>query len=313
MKRIAAIVLALPALFCFGCGQTPAQPETKQISIVTTIFAPYDFARAIAGGLAELTMLLPPGSEAHSFEPTPRDAMKIQACDVFVYVGGESDAWVGKLLDSSANAKRSVVTLMDCVQPLEEEIGEGMQALAEENGGGEIEYDEHVWTSPKNAKRIAEKISAALCEADPANAEAYRRNTEAYLQKLSALDAEFQAIVDQAARRTIVFGDRFPFLYFTRAYGLRYAAAFPGCAAEAEASPATVVGLINKIKADRIPVVFHIELSNEKMARAIAEATGAKVMLFHACHRISAADFRAGKTYLDFMRSNAAALRAALG
>jgi zinc transport system substrate-binding protein len=180
-------------------------------------------------------------------------------------------------------------------------------------GGEEApEYDEHVWTSPRNAKLIAQKISDALCEVDAANAETYKKNTTSYLTQLDELDAKFQAVVDNAARKTIVFGDRFPFRYFADAYGLDYFAAFPGCATETEASPATVKFLIDKVKAENIPVVFHIEMSNEKMANTISEATGAKVLLLHACHNISQADFSAGKTYIDLMTSNVDALKEAL-
>ena len=160
--------------------------------------------------------------------------------------------------------------------------------------------------------RITEKICAALCRADPANAGAYRENTQAYLAKLDALDARFAQITRNAARRTIVFGDRFPFRYLADAYGLDYAAAFPGCAAEAEPSMSTVAFLVNKIKAEHIPAVFHIELSNQRMARTIGRATGAKVLLLHACHNISKDDFAAGESYLSLMERNADALEEAL-
>ncbi|MDR3238528.1 MAG: metal ABC transporter substrate-binding protein, partial [Clostridiales bacterium] len=170
----------------------------------------------------------------------------------------------------------------------------------------------HVWTSPRNAKRIAQKISDTLCEADALNAELYRQNTAAYLAKLDELDAQFQAVVDSAARKTIVFGDRFPFRYFADAYGLEYFAAFPGCSTETEASAATVAFLIDKINTEKIPVIFHIELSNGKMANAISEATGAEARLLHSAHNITKADFQAGKTYLDIMTANVDVLKEAL-
>jgi zinc transport system substrate-binding protein len=173
-------------------------------------------------------------------------------------------------------------------------------------------YDEHVWTSPRNAKLIVQRISDTLCGADPANAIVYKQNTDLYLSKLDELDAKFQAVIDGAARKTIVFGDRFPFRYLADAYGLTYFAAFPGCSTETEASAATVKFLSDKITAENIPVVFHIELSNMKMADTISEATGAKVLLLHACHNISKEDFQLGKTYLDIMTSNAEALKEAL-
>jgi zinc transport system substrate-binding protein len=211
---------------------------------------------------------------------------------------------------------------MDCVDVLEEEIVGNMQddedtagntgQHSDDSMAGKLEYDEHVWTSPRNAKLIVTKISAALCEVDAANAATYRAHTTAYLDALDRLDAKFKAVVDTAARKTIVFGDRFPFRYFADAYGLQYDAAFPGCSSESEASARTVKGLIDKINAEKIPVVFHIELSNEKMAQSISEATGAKVVLLHACHNISKEDFEAGKTYLDLMGANVDALKGAL-
>ncbi|MCL1895209.1 MAG: metal ABC transporter substrate-binding protein [Clostridiales bacterium] len=309
-----------------GGGSGDGSSSDARLSVVATIFAPYDFARAIAGGESEadIAMLLPPGSETHSFEPTPQDIIKIQNCDVFIYVGGESDAWVKEVLGSMDTSGMKIVTLMDCVEAVEEETVPGMQGDdgADADGGGaegnggeaeEPEYDEHVWTSPRNAKLIVQKISAALCEADAAGADAYTANTAAYLEKLDELDAAFSAVVDSGVRRTMVFGDRFPFRYFADAYGLTYFAAFPGCATETEASAATVKFLIDKINEEKIPVVFHIELSNEKMANTICEETGAKTLLLHSCHNISKADFEAGKTYIGLMSANAEALKEALG
>jgi zinc transport system substrate-binding protein len=321
MKRIAAIALAalLAATMLSGCGKTAvptAIGDSGKISVVTTIFPPYDFARQIAADNADIHMLLLPGSESHSFEPTPQDIITIQNCDVFIYVGGESDAWVNNVLSSMDTSGIKIITLMDCAEIVEEEIVDGMQEEEEDTSDNseadEPEYDEHVWTSPRNAKLIVNKISDTLCEVDAANADTYKSNTTEYLGKLDELDAKFQAIVDNAARKTIVFGDRFPFRYFADTYGLEYFAAFPGCSTETEASASTVAFLIDKIKAEQIPVVFHIELSNEKMANSISEATGAQVRLLHACHNISKADFESGKGYIDLMSANAEALKEAL-
>ncbi|GHU71575.1 high-affinity zinc uptake system binding-protein ZnuA [Clostridia bacterium] len=316
MKKYTALLISIVLLMAsivltgFALAENP-----KKLNVIATIFAPFDFARAVAGDNADVSMLLQPGAESHSYEPTPRDIIKIQNCDVFIYVGGESDKWVSDILSSMDTSHMRIVTLMDCVEAVEEEIVEGMQEEDEdevETEEHEPEYDEHVWTSPRNAKLIVQKISDALSEADPTNAEAYESNTTAYLAELDELDAEFIDVVGTARRKTIVFGDRFPFRYFADAYDLTYFAAFPGCATETEASAATVKFLIDKINAEGIPTIFHIELSNEKMPDAIAEATGAKVALLHACHNISKSDFEAGVTYLDLMRANAEALREAL-
>jgi zinc transport system substrate-binding protein len=305
---VALIALALNA----GCTQKKSYPAAEtgnKINITATIFAPYDFAREVAGDRANVTMLLPPGSESHSYEPTPRDLIAIQNSDVFIYVGGESDTWVERILESM-DSGMEILALMDTVQPVEEELVEGMEEEEEEEE--EAAYDEHVWTSPRNAVQIVTAITELLCERDGENADYYRLRAEAYIAKLEELDGAFRAVVDAGIHKTIVFGDRFPFRYFTDAYGLSYYAAFPGCSTETEPSAATVAFLIDKIKSDRLPVVFHIELSNERMADTIAEATGAKKLLLHASHNISKNDFEAGLSYLDIMKGNVETLRVAL-
>jgi zinc transport system substrate-binding protein len=284
---------------------------TGAVSVVTTIFPPYDFVREIGGGRVNLAMLLPPGSESHSFEPSPRDIISIQNSDVFIYNGGESDAWVDRILSSMDRGNRKTIRLMDCVEVVEEEIVEGMQEEEEEEEEGE-EYDEHVWTSPANAKLIVSAISGVLCDLDSANAAFYRDNTAAYLKKLDDLDSSFRETVGRGVRKTLVFGDRFPFRYFADAYGLSYFAAFPGCSTETEASAATVAFLIDKVRQERIPVVFHIELSNEKITDAICEETGAKKGLLHAAHNLSRLEFDGGTTYLEVMTKNIGILGEAL-
>ncbi len=299
------------------------EPEEK-ISVVCTNFAEYDFVRQIAGEAADLTLLLKPGAESHSYEPTPQDMIAIENCDLFVYVGGDSDEWVSGILESVDQSDMKTVKLMDCVETMEEELVEGMQAeehehAEEENSGGEGEHteeehelDEHVWTSPANAMLIVQKLGGALCEIDPKNQAAYEQNTAAYLEDLQALDDEFREVIDHAARREIIVGDRFPFLYFCREFGLTYYAAFPGCSTDTEANPATLAFLIEKVKEDAVPVVFHIELSNEQMCDSICEATGAEKELLNAVHNVGADDFAAGATYLSLMEHNVEALRKAL-
>ncbi len=312
MKKTLSITILLAMLCALlsGCG-AQSEPEGEGISVVATVFAPYDFARQLVGERGEVTLLLPPGSEAHSYEPSPKDIIEIQNCDLFIYVGGVSDAWVSDVLESVGGEVRTM-TLMDCVELLEEEHVEGME-VDEDEHEGEIEYDEHVWTSPRNAELICEKIAAALCEVDPEGAEEYGTALESYCAQLDELDAAFTEVVENGVRDTVVFGDRFPLLYFAKAYGLNYYAAWPGCADEAEPSAATVTFLIDKVKAEGIPVVFHIELSNEDMADTICNETGAKKMLFSACHNVTRAQFDAGVTYLELMWQNVDALREALG
>lgn len=327
MKRTLFILLALiimtSVFAACNSGEKVDSADTngEKISVVTSIFPQYDFVRQIAGENVELTMLLLPGAESHSFEPTPQDIIKIQNCDMFVYVGGESDDWIDGILDSVDTSNMKTLALMDMVETVEEEIVEGMQDEDEhghsddadtEEHDHDAEYDEHVWTSPKNAKTIVSALTDALCELDEGNAATYRDNAAAYLEDLDELDSEFRQVVSDASRKTIVFGDRFPLRYFVDTYGLQYFAAFPGCSSESEASAATVAFLIDKVNDENIPVVFHVELSNEKMADTICEATGANKRLFHICHNITKDEFENGVSYLELMRNNVDALKEAL-
>ena len=317
-KTIVCVLLCiifLISMISIGCNVTnPAnfvQADDDKVNIIATIFAPFDFARAVAGDKANITMLLPPAAESHSFEPTPQDIIKIENCDVFIFVGGDSDTWVKEVLATIDNDRMQVVTLMDCVATVTEEVKEGMSDHIEEQHAHH-ELDEHVWTSPKNAKQIVQKIADAIIAADPANKSYYQANTQTYLEKLDELDVAFQEVVDAGVRRTLIFGDRFPFRYFVDAYHLDYYAAFSGCSAEAQPSAATIAFLIDKVKTEGIPVVFHEELSNRQIANAIGEATGAKVRELHACHNITKDDFENGVTYLELMTRNVAALKEAL-
>jgi zinc transport system substrate-binding protein len=313
MKRIFLLTLSVFALLLFAAGCTQKKNNKVQngkITITATIFPPYDFVRAVAADKVNLSMLLPPASESHSFEPTPKDIITIQNSDIFIYVGGESDAWVNRILESMDTRNMTIISLMDTVDVVEEEVVEGMEEEEEEEEG--VAYDEHVWTSPQNAVRIVRSITDALCTADTANADFYRQNAKEYIAQLDELDTEFQAVVSNTKHKTIVFGDRFPFRYFADRYGLSYFAAFPGCSTETEPSAGTVAFLIEKMKHEHIPVVFHIELGNERMADAVAEETGAEKLLLHACHNISKKDFENGIGYADLMRKNVENLRRAL-
>jgi len=306
-----AVVVMMAALYACGTNVNSTKNENGKINVVATIFPEYDFLRQIAGDHINLTMLLKPGAETHSYEPTPKDVLNVQNADLFVYVGGDSDAWVSGILDSMDQSNMNIVTLMDCVSLVEEEAVEGMVA-EEEKDTDEPEMDEHVWTSPKNAILIAQKLCDELCKVDSVNSQDYKANTEQYIKQLEKLDGEFQDVVDHAVRKEIIVGDRFPFRYFVDAYGLSYYAAFPGCSTDTEASASTVAFLIDKIKADKIPVIFHIELSNELMCDSICSATGAKKELLNAVHNVSKDDFAAGVTYLDLMEHNVTVLKEAL-
>ncbi|MCL1964248.1 MAG: zinc ABC transporter substrate-binding protein [Firmicutes bacterium] len=494
MKKLLSLVLLMMMLASLYPGASLA--EASKLKVVTTIFPPYDFVRAIAGDAVELTMLLPPGSESHSFEPTPRDIIAIQNCDVFIYTGGEADVWVDRILASMDTSNMTLLPMLDMVDAVEEVIVEGMEeeedaheeaevfdpglvrarplsdwegawkslapmlrddsldeylrqyaeereltldearakraeawktddlpsfsiegdtltvngqegthsakysdagyalvegdhgtsvwyqyqimepaapmpsyllfndhqignadasehdeesvphthlrygnagfeelldaegwspyyvaeyAAADEilkmlagHGHSEAELDEHVWTSPQNAKRIVLQIADTLSALDPSRADLFAQNAAAYAAELDALDQAFRQVVNGAVRETVVFGDRFPFRYLADAYGLTYYAAFPGCATETEASAATIKFLIDKVNEEKIPVVFTIELSNGKIADAIAESTGAVKLELHSAHNLSKSDFEKNVGYLELMRQNVEKLKEAL-
>ncbi len=313
MKKIISLLLAsvisLSVTSCNLSGDKSDDKNDGKISVVTTIFPQYDFVKQIAGDNVNVSMLLSPGAESHSYEPTPQDIIKIQESDLFIYVGGEGDVWVDTIIESMDKPLNSL-TLMSCVDAVEEEIVEGMQAEEEESE--EPELDEHVWTSPKNAVKMVNAISDQLCKLDSEHSEVYKENTNGYVKKLQDLDKRFEDIVANGKRDTVVFGDRFPFRYFADAYKIKYFAAFPGCSTDTEPSAATIAFLIDKVKDEKIPAVFNIEFSNKKVAATISEATGAKMLELHSCHNVTSDDFKSGVTYYDLMSKNADALEEAL-
>ncbi len=318
MRRyLAACCVALTVLLT-ACGFVPTE-HTEKLSVVTTIFPPYDFTRAIAGETADISMLLKPGTESHSYEPSPQDILLVENCDLFIYNGGESDTWVETILDTIDSSKLRIVKMMDCANKLSEETVEGMQTghthdheHPEEFHPETAEYDEHVWTSPVNAIKITNAILAQLKEIAPANADVYQKNADAYCDNLKHLHHTFQSIVAHGKTDTLIFGDRFPFRYFAEEYGLSYWAAFPGCSAESEPGAKTVAYLIDQVKEEELSHIFYIEFSNQRIAKAIQEETGAKPLLFHSCHNVSRDELQQGVTYLDLMRQNAENLKEAL-
>jgi zinc transport system substrate-binding protein len=312
-----SLVLLLPGLAActaptsVTAGQAE-EPASGRPSVIATIFAPYDFVRQVAGDSADVRMLVPPGSETHSFEPTPQDIMDIERCDLFIYVGGESDVWVDDLLGSLDTSRVKVLRLIDCVATVEEDDSVLANPAEAEEDEGESAPDEHVWTAPANALLITEAIARDLKALDPTNASAYQANATTYRAALEDLDARFANIVVQGSRHALVFGDRFPFRYFADAYGLTCYAAFPGCSTATEPNAQTIAALIDIVRTESIPVVFYRELSNHKLADTIARETGARALELHSCHNISKQDFEAGETYLSLMERNAANLKEAL-
>ena len=309
MKRLKTLLLLGCCLLLFsGCAGKTA--ETGRLKAVASAFPEYDLLRAVGGDRVEAAMLLKPGMEAHSFEPSPQDILAIRTSKLFVYGGGESDVWADRLLESGDLGDTKVLALMDHALLRREETLEYMTVEEAEAEGDE--YDEHVWTSPKNMLILTKAMQDALTELDPAGAEEYRANAESYAAKLKDLDTQLREMAQNSKRTLLVFGDRFPFLYLTREYGLDYAAAFPGCSGETDANPATVARLIDIVQEESIPVVFKCDLSEGKLADTIAEAAGAKVLTLYSAHTLSKDDFEAGETYLSLMAKNTEALREAL-
>ena len=278
MKRIFPALCAL--LLLTACGPALPPENSDRLQIVAAVFPAYDFARSAAGELADVTLLLPPGAESHSYEPTPADILRVQRCDLFIYLGGESDAWVDTIL-SAIEPRGDVLRMMDCVDLLEEETVEGMQGGHDHDHeedhdhlGEVLSMDEHVWTAPRNAAAVTRIIGQRLALLDPENGEAYAAGAEAYALELEELDRDFTAFFDTLPDRTIVFGDRFPLLYFAEAYDLDYYAAFPGCGAQTEPSAATVAFLTKKVREEGLPAVWYIEFSNHLVADGIARPPG---------------------------------------
>jgi zinc transport system substrate-binding protein len=263
------------------------------------------------GDSAKISMLIKPGTEMHDFEPTPEDIINIKNANLFIYIGGESDEWVANLLEDNEIPKEKTLRLMDLVEVKEEELSEGMEEPEEDNDG-EIEYDEHIWTSPVNAIKLVKVISDRLSDIYPEKVEVYAQNADSYIARLSSIDQQIRDIVTNSNKKELIFGDRFPFRYFVDEYGLNYYAAFPGCAEQTEASSKTIAFLINKAKADNIKTILKIELTSDKLAQTIADETGGKVLTLNAANNISQADFDDGLTYADIMENNISVLREAL-
>ena len=307
MKKIKTIILTIIIILLVGC--TKAEEE-KKINIIATSFPGYDFARAITKNVEDVNvkMLLKPGAEMHDFEPTPKDIINIEKSDMFIYTGGDSDKWVEKIIKKINLKKTKIIKLMDQVEAKVEEEVEGMEEEIE----AEKEYDEHVWTSQINAIKIIENLEKKIVKLDIKNKEKYENNKQYYITKLIEIDSKIRNIVLNSKRKEIIFGDRFPLRYFTDEYNLNYYAAFKGCSEQTEASAKTIAFLINKVKEDNIPVVFHIELSNKTLAKEISKQTKAKILEFHSAHNISKQDFKKGTTYIDIMNKNIKVLREAL-
>lgn len=319
-KRALACLLLVAGLLCAlpSCAQRAEWEPNGGVRVLSTIFPPYDFARQIGGERVQCRKLVPAGTESHDYEPTPADLLLMRSADVFLYIGGESDVWVDRVLASMDTSEMTIVRLIDYVDPLPEEeipgMGDAGHAHDHEHDheeGGE-EYDEHIWTSPENAEKMVEAILNALIAVDEEGEETYRQAAAAYEQSLAALDEALRQVSDTAVRRTLLFGERFPFRYLAEAYGFSYYAAFSGCSTETEPSPRTLARMVDLVREEGIPVVFQIEFSSGKAAQVIQAETGIEILTLHSCHNLTQQEMEQGETYLSLMQRNVANLREAL-
>ncbi len=349
MKRILALIITITlAVLTFGACSHESKPESKEASkpgdtsktlnIVTTIFPEYDWVREILGdnvSNAELTLLMDNGVDLHSYQPSAEDITKIASCDIFIYVGGESDKWVEDALAEATNKDMTVINLLDVLgdKVKEEEIKEGMEGEEHdhdhdhdededknddhdhEHHEEEPEYDEHVWLSLKNAGTICDKITEELCKKDQDNVKVYEANNKAYTDKLTKLDEEYKKTVDNAKNKTVIFGDRFPFRYLVDDYGLDYYAAFVGCSAETEASFETIVFLAEKVDETSVKTILTIENTDKKIAETIKENTKSKdqsIAEMNSLQSVTGDQVEQGVTYYSVMQKNLEVLKSAL-
>lgn len=311
ITRITALLTAVATALCLCSCASQNEADNKdsqKLKIISTVFPPYDLARQIAGDNADISILLPPGSESHTYEPTAKEILEIQNCDIFLYIGGENEQWAEKIISSNKSDSVKTVKLIDCVKTLEE------AELHEEEHHEEHshETDEHIWTSPKNEQLMLTAVYDAICEADPENKAVYTKNKDSYNEQLTELDKAYKEAVGNAKNKTIIMADKFPFRYLAEEYGLDFYAAFSSCSDESEPSAAAMTSLISKIKERNIPVVYYLEFSSTKVADTLCSETGASSLMLHSCHNVSKEDLDKGVTYVDLMKQNLENLKTAL-
>lgn len=321
IKRITSAFLAAAMIISLAaCGDQGSSKKDGKVSIVCTVFPGYDWAKNITADVenVDINYLLENGADLHSYQPTAEDILAISDCDLFIYAGGESDKWVDDALENKKNEDMKIINMLDVVgdNAKEEEVKEGMQAEEEEHGeGDEKEYDEHTWLSVENARLICKRIADDLCKADEDNKENYEKNLKSYLGELDALDNDFKQLAKDAKQKTLIFGDRFPFRYFTDEYGFDYYAAFVGCSAETEASFETIAFLAKKADELGAENIFVLENSDEKLASSIIDNTdskSAKILTLYSLQSVTKEQLDSEHTYITLMKKNLNTLRSAL-
>ena len=350
-KWILAMLLLVAVCMAAGCNKAQdtnknannSSETSQKFSVVATVFPYYDFARAIGGDYLDVTLLLPPGRDSHSFEPTAQDLLTLQSADVFLYNGGEMETWVEEVLKAVPRDHGITFQGIEAVELLEEAHSKSMKTTGHthdhddhddaesdahdhdahhdaetddhddhDHSDHHGEYDEHIWTSLENAQLLVSAIEEVLCEADPEHAEQFHENAAEYRAQIADVQSEIEEIVSSARVHKILFADRFPFLYFTQEFGLDYDAAFAGCAGDTEPSARVIASLIEEIQSEDIKAVYHVEMGNTKTAEMIQEATGVEILELHSCHTVTSEQLKSGVTYVDLMRQNAENLKKGL-
>lgn len=315
MKKICVSIISILLVLTFfsSCNQDAVSIiDNGKLTVVTTAFPIYDWTSNVAGDSCNVIYLDESGTDMHSFEPTANDILTISQADVFVHIGGVSDEWVRNAVDSAANDKLITVSLMDYSDLRFTEAVEGMEHNHGDHEHDISEYDEHIWLSLKNAQKCVTAICDAMCTADSGNTAVYRKNAQDYISKLSQLDSAYQKCVNEAERKTLLFADRFPFIYLTKDYGIEYYAAFPGCSAESEASFETLAFLIEKTNELSLPCILTVENSDSDIAGTVSGETGAEIRTLNSCQSVTKADIEAGLTYISAMENNLKVITEAL-
>lgn len=307
MRRFFSLIICLCLLLACGCtaAQTESTPQSGKLQIVTTVFPIYDFVRAVGGDRVDIRLLIDPGTEVHTFDPTPSDIAAIYDCDLFFYIGGESEQWVSRVL---ADVNIDTVMMMASATLLCEE-GHGHNHDHTEHHD---EYDEHIWTSPENALSMLNAVRDALCGRDIENSDYYTANCAQYSDKIRRVQSEIHDIVNNSGDKFILVADRFPFIYFTTEFGLEHMAAFGGCATSTDISLKVMSELVDCVKEKKLDVAFYTELSSRAIANALADETGIALYELHSAHNVTADDFESGITYVDIMERNRDALEKGL-
>lgn len=309
-KMVYSIMLISVVMGLVSCSNGEEKKDTDKISIVTTLFPDYDFAKQIAGDRADVKLLLDPGVEAHDYDPSPADIIAINKADLFIYTGDNMEQWAQSIIDS---LEKNTVTVVDASEGITLVKSTEDEHEDETGDGHSHEYDPHIWTSPKNAVTMINTILEAIVKADPKNEAYYRKNADNYISQIRELDTEFKDIVENAKYNTIYFGGRFALIYFVKEYGLGYMAAFDSCSSETEPSAKLVTNIVDAMKKNGATVVYYEELTDPKAAEAIAAEVDGITLLLHSCHNVSAEDMKNGATYVSLMKQNAENLKIGLG